>query len=347
MAAKKSAQPAKKSAAKAPPAKKRATGSAPSKEHAASKVEGLLQAKADVPLVHLVHAFEVHLESIVPEDQDGLERVTEQLTDWLGPNLRWTYNSAFGLVEPYRDGDLGYIANRPTDLKVVTTIKKGFETLQTGFEAVALEDFLLHCHGGAQSAHGSPWQARFHSLITKVHADRYDSASTLRVTVPLSWPAEDLLERALRMASSMRIRWATLGPSYAGWETQWRDQHRKPVFQHAQSHPNFDVDVVQGMTLELHKAIRSVNWITMVGPSLRKRAKLSDKVPAGAERFEHGDLLVLRAASLPDTGDSINAGYAWADRSIKSLRLPSQQTFGSPWGPSSTERWLSRYEGKR
>jgi hypothetical protein len=296
-----------------------------------------------------------HLERTTPEDGERFEQVNAIVNDWFGSELRWTLNSAFGAIEPYRPEDLEYLAAHPSSLKIPETRSTDPATVDLHRAMYALEraNFALAFHGGERMNDASPYSYRYYS-DTPSWDDRRKLApsSMLRITVPITWPLEDFSARICAVAARLRLRWGAAGLTYSGWEIRNYNDTRQAIYAHARRYPGFDVGMYATLVKEWHEAIRTVSWLTFLGPAFAERlaersgARIESR--GDVEVFAQSGAIVLRAGTRPDAGDQnrlrLPVAYVHADEMVRPVRARGGIDFMPPWSEAETEKWLCRFE---
>jgi len=120
------------------------------------------------------------------------------------------------------------------------------------------------------------------------------------------------------------------------------------IHAHARRHPGFDV------TCELdplwdHR-LRTVSWLTFVGPTL---PGIDAQSPAlrqlrGVTVIDTPTSLVLQAGDAPSAGDLnrlvVPEAYSSVDHALRAARASEGGSFPSPWRRDTVEAWLRRFE---
>lgn len=310
------------------------------------------------PLVYPVLGARFYLEPLQREDSRGIREVSELLVQWLGPHLRQTNHSHLASMEPFvREHVDAFEAMVPA-----TPEQSG--PLSPVLEAVSA-DFSIDCNGGAEVTHASPFgcgcicTASWKETPTwtgenevEVPEEHPEVLGYIDLHVPPSWPADDFRKRVLAIASCLRLRWATAGLTYATWLAYEVVEGPKTVYAHARRHPGFDVGYSAILPI-WQNAIRTVNWLTLLGPELHRKAERYWR-----ERFvtegkvvvsKLGDNCVIQAGAEPEGGDlnrlDLPQAYIQADAMLRGiiLSVPTGIVFPGPWDPSSVGDWLNRF----
>ena len=303
------------------------------------------------------------LEDLRPPDADRLARVNAMVKDWFGPHLRQTNHALYDEIAPFRPEDLEYVEMFAHNGAPIHTKDQlwGWR-YRSGFS--------LAVNGATDSAHASPWSYSF------VQTEREDTleetperevpehrgskklikaigriapiASALRLTVPADWPLADFRARVLAIADELRLRWAAAGLTYAHWMAFDPAPVGKALGAHAKKHPGFDVGYDRTGLELFHDQLRTVQWLTVLGPNLSARVEVTPTEHLRVETRAGG--LVVQAGDAPQRGDTnrrkVPVAYAEADRAMRAVRGSDGSKLG--WMGFSRETataWLRRFEG--
>lgn len=298
------------------------------------------------PILYDVLAADLYLEQLAPDDINRLDRAMQLVAEWLGPKLRWTGSSALQAVRAFQPSDLELISCHPHQLKNDRPPPAG------RIQASAIATFEVACHGGESRPSPSPYALRFGCLIVDPDAQpMFSNRPVLRVAVPTTWPLRDFYDRVCVLAQVLRVRWGAAGFMYSGWEYYRHNATQEAIYAHARRHVGFDVGYYEQQLVEWHDAIRSVNWLTILGPALLRRLDEEGRRPetnplVAVDRLGSG--LLLRAGDAPQRGDinrlQVPPAYVAADAMVRPIRATTCNTFGVPWTEVSTNEWLTRFE---
>lgn len=317
-----------------------------------------LVSSGKVPVLHGALGAVFHLEPLTATDEARIEAANQLILDWIGPELRWTLNSRIGMEEPFAPEDLAFASAYPTSLAVVP-LDEGLDPealrLAIQFNVSRRADMGLACHGAAQRLWASPLSYRFYAEITGAEEGSPEliAPAVLRVTVPSTWPLPDFERRVRAIAEVLRLRWGAAGLTYSAWETQLHVDAMKAIYAHARRHPGYDVGLYVAWMTEFDSQVRTVNWLTFLGPELERRlassrAGLPESGGPLVTLSRAGDHLVLRAGERPEPGDinrlQIPAAYARADELIRPVRAREGINFYEAWTEATTAQWLCRFE---
>ena len=309
-----------------------------------------------VPLVYPVLQVSLHLEPLRAEDAEAFEVVADEIHGWIGDQLHWSSDSTFQVLSGYRRDDLDYIPGYVRCLAITPAAGANPQEqfVLNAFHGATYGDYSVVLSGGDMSGDRgpvSPFTARFSTIMRQPEegGDPFTMAM-LRVTVPLSWPVGDFMERVMRLASHLRVCWGVAGHGYAAWEVE-RPEAREAIYAHARRHVGFDVGIYAAWLEEWHAQMRTVGWLTFVGGALREQLDA-----AGARLESHGDVevrqvgpnLMLRAGRYPQTGDinrlDVPAAYRAVDSMLRPIRAADGHDFRHPWNEDTTTAWLERFE---
>jgi len=302
-----------------------------------------------VPKVYSALGAFFHLEPIEPDDEARLDRVTALVWDWFGQRLRWSEAPFARGVPPFRRIDLDYISGycRTIELPDGPEIDRD-AAIDFHF---GRDGYSLDCGGGAQAAHASPYSYGFWSTFGgDPPGVRFQACPVLSLTVPDTWPHEDFAARVTAIARELRLRWATAGLTYAAWTVYEYEIAERAIFAHARRHWGYDVPEYLNYTVRFLDEIRSINWLTFLGPALAERLRKEGKELVSAGPLEisaAGDALRIRAGIRPEAGDvnrlQIPAAYQAADALVRPVRSSGGMLFSGGWTRDQTAEWLQRF----
>jgi hypothetical protein len=155
----------------------------------------------------------------------------------------------------------------------------------------------------------------------------------------------------MAIASLLRVRWGAAGFTYSGWERYAYNATQRAIHAHARRFVGFDAGHYNRQMLTWHDAVRTVSWLTFLGPAFV--AKLTERGGSLASTRlvqigRAGESAVVRAGDVPERGDInrlwLPAAYVEADRLLRPVRARSCLNFGLPWTADTTADWLSRLE---
>lgn len=312
----------------------------------------IAQSRAGAPILYGALGAVFHLEALVAEDGERLARACDHVLDWLGPQLRWTWSSVHASVEPFAGDDLELVSAYPGGL--VDAERNADPRAQRGASALAaaeIDRFGVHCHGGLERNVASPTSLRFYATAGAAGDDHlFPTRAMLAVTVPQSCDLGEFQDHALALASMLRLRWGAAGLSYGAWEHDRYGETRDAIYAHARRYPGYDVGQHATLMDTWHERVRTVSWLTFLGPALRARLGEGALVADDEVLLARvGDAVALRAGGRPEAGDAnrrwVPPAYARVDRMIRPVRARSDVHFFAPWSERTTEAWLSRFEG--
>jgi hypothetical protein len=312
-----------------------------------SLAPGPLSANGDNAEVYPVLAAYFQLESLVPEDEARLLAAAELVDEWIGPELRHTHLDVLKMVTPYRADDLGHMTAMPARVEM-PLLEAEEDLTDIEIRMAAPESFVLTCQGAPHWSSASPYGFVF---AVDVHDGKptdeyYPTRPAIRVTVPIDTPLEEFRLRVCGLAALLRVRWGNAGYSYSGYELSNYLPARDAIYRHSRRHVGFDVGFYATFLDAWHDSVRTVNWLTFVGPDLAARLAIPDAVPT-IEISTIGDVKVLQATETPQAFD-INRltdpkGYGLVDRLIRPARAEEDVHFLAPWSSSTTTAWLRRF----
>jgi hypothetical protein len=295
-----------------------------------------------------------HLEHLDVDDGARLDRVNQMVMEWFGSALAWTYTSVRADIDPCRPRDLDYIAGYPSTL-ATPAVDAPDEARRMAHRLAAAEhdEFAVFTHGARRRNEASPYSYRFFAEVAVPERvePRFTTYSYLRFTVPRSCPLADFHARVVAIASTLRVRWGAAGLTYSGWELGNRQAYDQAVFVHARRFAGFDVGFYETRMDRLHHELRTVSWLTFVGPALLDRLVAVGLTPSsrGLLRVDAlGDLTLLTAGGRPEEGDlnrlALPIAYLEADEAVRAIRAREGVDFHEPWSETTTAAWLTRFE---
>lgn len=312
-------------------------------------MEPIAKSAAGAPIAFPALGFAFHLEPLVPADASALAVATDRVLAVLGPHLKWQWSSVHGEVEPFSAGAFDLIAALPTQLDDSVAQAIADQRAREGASAMnaAHYDKLgVACHGGSDRNVASPFAVRFFSRVTPSGEPLLRADAMLSATLPIDTPLEVLQKLAIGVASDLRIRWGVAGYTYSAWELDRYGDARAAMFAHARKHPGYDLGQHATYMREFYDRMRTVSWLTFVGPSLMGNLAIApDPLFAMAKA---GEATIFKAGDRPEPGDvnrnRIPAAYRRVDAVLRPLRAGAGIHFYAPWSASTTEAWLRRFE---
>jgi hypothetical protein len=121
-------------------------------------------------------------------------------------------------------------------------------------------------------------------------------------------------------------------------------------------YPGVDVGEYVAFTEEFYDVMRTVNWLTFLGPSMLRdlsttQAALLKQASAATVEALSSETVVLKAGSVPRRGDvnrlDIPEAYAEVDKMVRARRCDGTDDAGDPitffgaW--LRTEQWFLRF----
>jgi hypothetical protein len=294
------------------------------------------------PLLYEVCSLWVQLAPLVAEDETRFLNAGHLLASWFGDELRWERDT-FG-------------AWRRASTSIVETLGKLPLFLDT--ESVFLRTpplqmastragFGMRWKGGAEPTLASPWQCTIAAHVPGAPKRRtpFTTWSFLHLTFPLDlMKPDELRARFLDLVGVLRVQWANAGLGLS-------EIHREPyasvaaASSVARRRPGLDFTHLAGF--DWHDRVRSVSWLTAIGPALRARVKDSLDGEEGVRSSVVADAQVYVAGDAPRRGDmnrlDVPAAYRLVDESVRAVRA-RRAGFGGTWDEDEAGRWLRRFE---
>lgn len=308
------------------------------------------------PVVHRALGATFHLERLTPAHAPSLERAVGLVRDWLGPHLRQEHASFLDLPQGFQESTLEWVpsfceqlddAAKTGDVDVDALTAQLARRLRTDFHVVA--------HGGELPFSCSPFRFEFWAELPDDDAHPSEPGlvsaySVLEVSVPTSWDLADFQARTLALAASLPVRWGVAGLTYSTFLPCDQGRSFDRIYAHARRHPGFDAPFYVRNVVPFFDALRTVSWITLLGPALAARLPEAPRSTGLVEVARMGELLGLRAGARPEGGD-VNrlhypAAYVEADRMLRELRATAGDdlVFPGPWEADEITSWLRRFE---
>ncbi|WP_437305819.1 type VI immunity family protein [Sorangium sp. So ce388] len=310
-----------------------------------------------VPVVHAALGAIFHLEILSREDEERLDRVNNLVWSWLGGELRHSWLSCVDGYPQARRTDLDYISTYVQDLDLPKLREGGEEAklAAANFAKIGRTDFSVALKGGATWAESSPISYRFWAEIPVVDLEpRLSAYGVLQLTVPDGWPLDDFLGRVTEIAAALRLRWGAAGYTYSTWYAHEWQMASARVYAHARRYLGYDVGAYERQVEDFHDRIRTVNWLTFLGPALvealTKAGKPLSASPLVAIRPLGEEGAVLYAGGRPEAGDrnrlAYPRAYVQADAMVRPIRArdPDDMVFLGPWTKDDIGEWLCRFE---
>ncbi|AGP36439.1 type VI immunity family protein [Sorangium cellulosum] len=318
----------------------------------------LLAEQDGEPRLHRVLGAYLHLEPLEADDEDRLDRASARLAAALGPELRWTHASVLPGVQRYRPTDLDFISGSVSALpqpQTGRTLEEQFLAADLG--QLARNDLEVHIQGGDNPEAAHPISIRcWAEIVGIIPGDaNYTFFPVLAFTVPETWPLDALRQLVLDTAAELRVRWGNLGLTYASWDVYDVETAARARYAHARRHPGFDVGEYVRCVHWFHEKIRTVSWITILGPTMIAELRPEQRVALDRRPLLYtgsvGPNLVIQAGAAPEAGDrnrlNFPPAYAEVDRVLRPQRASrgADMLWLNPWKEATIEEWLRRFEG--
>lgn len=296
-----------------------------------------------------------HLEPLVDDDAARIEEANAIVLDWLGPELRLSWLSCWNEIEAFRPRDLDYAARSAATLAAPVLDTEEATLVAQNLAKIPRDELHVTVTGSVTEAQGSPVLYRFWSEIPEVgHGDRFRASGTLEVHVPTDRPLGEFYARVTAIAKCLRLRSGTAGLTYAGWPLYDYEHAATALYAHARRFVGFDIGQHIGLSQAWDSALRSVSWLTFVGPAFVDALAEHGRDLASTPLLHVSDLgggKLIQAGPSPEAGDRnrmrIPAAYIAADELVRPLRAASGVDFGQPWTDRTASDWLRRFEGWR
>jgi hypothetical protein len=223
---------------------------------------------------------------------------------------------------------------------------------QRGASAMAAaryDRFGLACHGARERNDASPTTFRFYARVAPGDTDtgRFTTRAMIAFTCEESYPLDRFAALVDSVAAALPIRWGNAGLGYGAWELDRYGETRDAIYAHARRYPGFDVGQHATLMSTLHDHIRTVSWLTFIGPALTSRIVRPDGDPL-VDIVPLGGGVRVRAGERPEAGDANRLmyprAYMRADRIARGARAADGVHFFAPWSEATTVAWLRRFE---
>lgn len=296
-----------------------------------------------------------HLEHLGPEDEEPLEHVSDRIWEWIGPELRVTSLSAAASFEPSRRSHLDYISTYAANLDARAADAPATQFEANNYTKFGRTDYEVTLNGAEDPAAASPYSVRFWSEIGAVSTSdlRLPSFAALHLTVPESWPIGDFYSRVCAIAAELRLRWGAAGLTYSDRIVRDPALPSETLYAHARRHPGYDSARYIRAMEPFYDRLRTVNWLTFIGPVFAKRLADMGRPLVGTPHVglsAVGGSLLLQAGATPQRGDinrlQIPFEYREADALVRPLRTSDGKdlVFLGPWDRTTITAWLRRFE---
>ena len=296
-----------------------------------------------------------HLEPLVDDDAARIEEANAIVLDWLGPELRLSWLSCWNEIEPFRPQDLDFAARSGTTLAAPVLDSEDATILAQNLAKIPRDELHVTATGSPSEAQGSPVYYRFWSEIPEVgHGDRFRAHATLEVHVPSDRPLGEFYARVTAIARCLRLRSGSAGLSYAAWPLYDYEHAAAALYAHARRFVGFDIAEHVGLSEAWYEALRTVNWLTFLGPAFVEKLAEHGRELASTPLCLVSDLAggkLIQAGPSPEAGDRnrmrIPPAYIAADELVRPIRARDGVDFGEPWSDRTASQWLRRFEGWR
>lgn len=311
-----------------------------------------LRSVRGVPVLHDAVGFCFHLEPLVADDADVIAAVNDGIVAMLGDTLRWSWSSVHPEVVPFELPDLDLVAQHATALENPEAgAPEDARLALSRLAAARVDRFGFAAHGAAERNVASPIGYRFYATIAPAQTGPWlESRAMLAVTMPRETELARLRALATLVAERLRIRWGVAGLAYGAWEFDRHVDTRDAVFAHARRHPGYDVGEHATTMDVFHDRLRTVSWLTFVGPALLAELEAPPAARTRAVKIEPaGEGVLLVAGEAPQAGDvnrrELPRAYAEVDAILRPIRAGARDGlhFGAPWSEATTARWLERF----
>ncbi len=281
----------------------------------------------------------------------GIRAAWGRIHDLLSPHLKWYMTDS--LAERQRLTP-GVLAHLPSTLEQVATRRPYFAFRAHGGDAAGcLGPWALDLWVDKPRVL-SPQERALMSAVFKVSSDQTDRiANCLRVSFPAAGPAgraEDLEALTLHLMEHIPFLHGNAGfallfdDALPGFERE----HWAALAGIAMRHPGYDVLHYAAVRSHVVDRIKTVNWLTFLGPELMRgidHKRFAD--PGTAIVVTAKRSLYIKASAEPAIGD-VNRGdrlpeYRWVAQRLAPLLMSHQEEFGAAFDDDLTQKWVARF----
>jgi Protein of unknown function (DUF3396) len=296
-----------------------------------------------------------HLEPLEVADAERLELVSQQVRDWFGAELRWSWLTFADDIGRFRPADFEYASCYCEDLAVPQAADVDAQITTNNLIKLGREDYGVAFKGGETKIDASPWSFAFWAEIPEVdESPVLKPLGVVALTVPTTVDVEDFAARVHALAGVLRFRWATAGFTYSTWNVQDWQASSEAIFAHARRAPGFDVGYYHRNLEVFFHRLRTVSWLTYLGPDITSTLRETGASLVSSTLVQVGDVasdsVVLRAGARPESGDvnrlRFPRSYVEADAMVRPVRAsdPAGVHFLGSWSDSDVAAWLKRFE---
>jgi hypothetical protein len=316
--------------------------------------EPLLEVEG-TPVLFSALGVKIHLELLASEDEDRLDRVNERVWGWIGDELSLTWLSCAPSPEPAIRTHLDYISAYAGSLTARPHPDPALQRAINNVTKFGRTDHDVSCVGARAPDAASPFSYSFWAEIGEVPSTSPDlpAYATLELTVPDDHPLDDFFARVCAIVGELRIRWAAAGYTYAAELRYDTEAPGDRIYAHARRYTGYDVGFTTGMMETFFNRIRTVNWLTFLGPALAGELASAGRTLRSTPRVDVSQLgssVLLRAGDAPERGDvnylAVPAAYREVDALVRPVRASDgrDMVFFGPWDERLIARWLRRFE---
>lgn len=318
---------------------------------------GVITQRRGEPLLYSALGMYLHLEPLVPDDEERLERACLRIERDFGKTLRHSFADFLGEVVPFDATDFEYVSTAASRLKQTSNGETEAEQIVAAqLGKLTIDDLQVLFKGGLDPEVADPTSVSFWMEIPEVKAGAgyFRAYSVLALTVPLDFELERFRALCTDVATLLRVRWGNAGHTYASWELYDAITAPKARYAHARRHPGCDVGEYTRCVEQFHRRIRSVNWLTFLGESmvddLTKASAHGLTESAGITIARQDHLTVIQAGAYPEYGDvnrsDIPEKYRKVDAMLRPIRAAEVDgmTWSGAWSDDTITQWLRRFE---
>lgn len=181
---------------------------------------------------------------------------------------------------------------------------------------------------------------------------------SLRVTVPVGYPWEKLVDigRELAVQWPRQWHWITIGYRFIpiGWHNKRIEESLNVIYGRSKRFLGVDVGDPLGLYTSFWQDwIRTVHWCTILPSAFLERlggiqTLLCQLIPPIEAETLLGETIMFRVCEKPSLGDvnrrEDTSGYRALDSILRPIRSSGEVNFLGLWDAVSTKEWLERWQ---
>jgi hypothetical protein len=293
----------------------------------------------------------IFFDALSPDLLEGIKGAWRVIEPLVAPHLNWymTDSMAERALLP-RD----VFAHLPATLEQIATTRPYFAfRAHGGPDMNCLDPWALDVWVDKPRQIGAQERALLSAIFKVPDASVDRVANCLRVSMPASAGAAALEQLVSQLMEHMDLLHGNAGfallfdDALPGFERE----HWAALARIAMRHPGYDLLHYPAVRACVADKIKTVNWLTLLGPELSKAvdlARLAAKTDQTITTSARGTVCI-KAAPEPTIGD-VNHGdrlpaYRAVAKLLSAISCSSQLEFGAAFDDDLTQRWVERFEG--